>query len=341
MTFTQSKELSKVCHLTSLYCHKKTEISLPRWIEPAFVLPSKKLSDEIEKGEIQGMVSACVTKDRNAVLIEKSTPDAIRVRQSDHDLTVIIPAFNEEQRLSWTLDQLSTFLENWGVDYRVLIADDGSTDGTAALTGGLGPRYSTLRIKPQGGKGRAIKRAMLSATGRVLAFTDADLPFDLAALRDGYEILMRGNRQAIFGARDLAESLHLAPRHWLRQMATRIFRAIVKTLISRQITDTQCGLKLFTRRAALDIFSRLTIDGFAFDAEVVFFTLRLGMPFERIPVTLINEYDSTLSLHRNALPMLTDVLRIWWRANFTQGQLVPQPVYLEGDSIDESKKKAA
>jgi len=278
--------------------------------------------------------------DRSAILIEKRTPKEIRVCPADHDLTVIIPAFNEEKRLPWTLDQLAVFLDDWAVDYRVLVADDGSTDRTAALTGGYGPRFSTLSLKNHGGKGRAVKTAMLNATGRVLAFTDADLPFDLAALREGYEILKYGNSQVVFGARDLAESRYLAPRHWSRQMATYVFRAVVKTLISRQITDTQCGLKLFTRQAALDIFSQVNVAGFAFDAEVVFLTHRLGLSFDRIPVTLVNDYASTLSLRRNALPMLAEVLRIWWRANFTSLRPAPRLVYVQEYLAEEPKKAA-
>ena len=109
------------------------------------------------------------------------------VAPADHDLSVIIPAYNEEKRLPWTLAELTKFLDAWGVDYRVLVADDGSTDRTAALTQRLGPRFSTLRIVPQGGKGRAIRIAMLRATGRVLAFTDADLPFQLSAMQQGYD----------------------------------------------------------------------------------------------------------------------------------------------------------
>ncbi len=288
----------------------------------------------------KGMRPVCATMDRTADLTGKWAPHDIQVCPADHDLTVIIPAFNEEKRLPWTLDQLSAFLDDWAVDYRVLVADDGSTDRTAALTGGLGPRFSTLRLRNHCGKGRAVKTAMLSATGRVLAFTDADLPFDLAALRQGYDILSGGNCQVVFGARDLAGSRHLAPRHWSREMATRVFRAIVKTLISRQITDTQCGLKLFTRQAALDIFSRVNIDGFAFDAEVVFLTHRLGLAFQRIPVTLINDYASTLSLRRNALPMLAEVLRIWWRANFAHPRPAPRVVYLQ-EKLAEQPKKAA
>ena len=151
---------------------------------------------------------------------------------------------------------------------------------------------------------------MLRATGRVLAFTDADLPFRLTALRQGYEWIRGGQCDVVFGARDIEGAENLARRRLARRLATFAFREIVSRLVSREVTDTQCGLKLFSRRAALEIFGRATIDGFAFDAEVVMLTHRLGLPFRRVPVTLVNEFASTLSLRRNALPMLLDVVRV-------------------------------
>ena len=108
------------------------------------------------------------------------------------------------------------FLSEWGVDYRILVVDDGSTDRTAALTRDLGPRCSTLRLTPQGGKGRAVRTAMLRATGRVLAFTDADLPFKLTALRQGYQWIRRGACEVVFGARDIEGAENLARRRLLR-----------------------------------------------------------------------------------------------------------------------------
>jgi len=230
---------------------------------------------------------------------------------TDHELTVVIPAFNEERRLPWTLAQVRSFLEKCRIDYRVLVADDGSTDATASLTDGLGPRFSTARLPYQRGKGCATRMGMLQATGRVVAFTDADLPYDLSALKVGYEWIRGGHCQVVFGARDLEGSEYLAPRKISRRIATAVFREVARRLVSREVTDTQCGLKLFSRRAALEIFSRATIDGFAFDAEVVYLTHRLGLPFRRVPVTLINEYASTLSLTRHAIPMLADVVELW------------------------------
>jgi dolichyl-phosphate beta-glucosyltransferase len=263
-------------------------------------------------------------------VMEKASEVAPRppvlVAGADHDLTVIVPAYNEEQRLSWTLEGLTAFLDDWGVDYRVVVADDGSTDGTAALARGFGQRCSALCITPHGGKGRAVREAMLRATGRVLAFTDADLPFELSALRVGYRSIVHGGCRVVFGARDIEGARHLAPRRMARRLATFAFREIVRRLVSREVTDTQCGLKLFSRRAALEIFARSTIDGFAFDAEVVMLTERLGLPFRRVPVSLVNEFSSTLSLRRNAWPMFCDVLRLRMRDRV--GPPVPAPQFI-------------
>ena len=225
---------------------------------------------------------------------------------------MIIPAFNEEKRLPWTLCQIGMFLDQWGVDYRVVVADDGSADRTPELTGPLGPRFSTVRLAQHGGKGCAVRTAMLQATGRVVAFTDADLPFELSALREGYEWIHQRTCEVVFGARDIegrqAHRRAAAGRGGSPRPASARSSNVS---ISREVTDTQCGLKLFGRRAAREIFSRATIDGFAFDAEVVFLTRRLRLPFRRVPVSLIHDYDSTLSLRRHALPMLWDV--IWLR----------------------------
>jgi dolichyl-phosphate beta-glucosyltransferase len=246
---------------------------------------------------------------------------------ADHDLTIVVPAYNEESRLPATLDGLEAYLDQWGIDYRVLVVDDGSRDATARLTSGRGPRFATIR-QPNAGKGAAVRNGMLQATGRVVAFTDADLPYDLDGLRAAHEAIHGGRCEVVFGARDLQESAVRAPRRFLRTLATWVFRSIVAQLVSRQVTDTQCGLKVFSRRAALEIFSRTTIEGFAFDAEVVFLTHRLTLPFRRIPVTLVNEYGSTISLSRHALPMLLDVFALRmraWRGEYELERAVVSP----------------
>ncbi len=107
------------------------------------------------------------------MLIDDLSPHFICVRPTDHELTVIIPAFNEEQRLPWTLKHLTNSLIDWNVDFRVVVVDDGSMDATSTIAAQYGPRCTTMRLDRQGGKGRAVRNAMLRATGRFLAFTDA------------------------------------------------------------------------------------------------------------------------------------------------------------------------
>ncbi len=232
---------------------------------------------------------------------------------ADHEFSLVIPAYNEQDRLPWTLAELQRFLGATGIDYRVLVADDGSTDRTATLAEGIGPRFSTVSLPQNRGKGAAVRNAMLRATGEVVAFTDADLPFELESLREAYDLVHNVQCEVVFGARDLAQSTHQAKRKLSRTLATWLFREVVKRLVSREVTDTQCGLKAFSLRAAREIFFRLTLDGFSFDAEVVFLTQRLGLQFQRIPVNLVREYGSTLSLWRHTIPMLRDIVELWWR----------------------------
>jgi dolichyl-phosphate beta-glucosyltransferase len=243
---------------------------------------------------------------------------ARKQRGADHALTLLIPAYNEERRLPKTLASAKLFLDEWGIDYRVIVIDNGSKDNTGLLAGNYGDRFTTIGQEVSG-KGAAVRKGMQLATGSVIAFTDADLPYDLEALRRGYDLVSKGECSVVFGARDVEGARISVKRRLLRTFASSVFRAINQRLISRTITDTQCGLKIFSRAAADEVFSRTTIDGFAFDAEVVFLMHRLEISHFTVPVTLINEDGSTLSLTRHALPMLRDVLKIRlmeWRGQY-------------------------
>ena len=232
---------------------------------------------------------------------------------SDHDLTLVIPAYNEESRLPKTLADAKTQLDAWGLNYRVLVVDDGSRDATATLSEQFGRRFSTIR-QTNGGKGSAVRNGMLSATGRIVAFTDADLPYDLTALKNAYEIINANKRDVVLGSRTDEGSSSQVERRLMRTIASTVFRSMMMMLVSRHIKDTQCGLKVFSQHAARQIFSRTTINGFAFDAEVVYLTHRLNLSFETIPVTLVNDYSTTISLTRNAIPMLMDVIGVRLRS---------------------------
>jgi dolichyl-phosphate beta-glucosyltransferase len=231
------------------------------------------------------------------------------------ELTLVIPAHNEASRLPGTLDALAEFLDRWGVDFRVLVVDDGSTDTTARLTAGRGPRFSTHSLPQNRGKGAAVRAGMLLAHSRLVAFMDADLPYALDCLRQAYALLQTGGPDVVLGARNMPDSGVHVRRPWLRRVATVVFRALTHRLISSQVSDTQTGFKMFRYSASQQTFSRTTLDGFAFDVEVIFLMHRLGLTFAQVPVDMINDKASTLSLRRHALPMLLDVFRVYLRAH--------------------------
>jgi dolichyl-phosphate beta-glucosyltransferase len=241
------------------------------------------------------------------------TKQVADVVQSDHDLTLVIPAYNEENRLPQTLSDAKLFLDAWGINYRVIVVDDGSKDATSSIAASFGLRFSTIS-QVNGGKGSAVRLGILGARGRIVAFTDADLPYDLEALKLAYELISDKRRDVVFGSRTVAGASSHVKRRWTRTMASMVFRFLMSQLVSRQVTDTQCGLKVFSQNAARQIFAQTTINGFAFDAEVVYLTHFLNLSLETIPVTLVNEYSTTISLSRNAVPMLLDVLRVRFRS---------------------------
>jgi dolichyl-phosphate beta-glucosyltransferase len=232
---------------------------------------------------------------------------------ADHDLTLVVPCYNERTRLPRTLTALAAALDAWRIDYRVLVVDDGSTDGTPDLVAEYGPRFAALRQPANRGKGAAVRAGMLAAGGRITAFTDADLPYELDSLRAGYDRLLSTDADAAFGSRVLAQAGRKVPSPFLRRAAGGVFRLLVRRLVTAPVTDTQCGLKLFRREAARRLFSQATIDGFAFDVEVIYLANRLGLRWSEIPVVLINEGESTVSLRRHGPAMLRDLAHLAWR----------------------------
>lgn len=257
---------------------------------------------------------------------------------ADHELTVLVPSYDEERRLPGTLQGLGEFLDAWGVDYRVVVVDDGSRDQTARVSQQFGRRFSTLRLERHAGKGAAVRQGMLAATGQIVAFTDADLPYELTALQTGCHWIRRGDCQVVLGARDLIGASCHVRRKLSRIIASAAFRQLVRLAISKEVTDTQCGLKIFSRSAAVDIFSRTRLDGFAFDAEVVLLCHRLQVPFRRIAVRLINEYSSTLSVSRHGWSMLYDVARLALRDRLSGRKAPPVRTLPAGPS--ETRKAA-
>jgi len=231
------------------------------------------------------------------------------------EVSIVIPAYNEEVRLGDTLDELAALAgtEQW--DLEVLVVDDGSTDRTAGIAAEHLSNFSAGRVVPtirNRGKGHAVRVGMLAARGRRRLFMDAD---GSTALDEIPRFLERSGQVA--GDHVLIGSIAVpgatvAPQPWYRQTAGRLANWLIRLLVLPGIKDSQRGFKLFTAHAAEEVFGRCEIDGWLFDVEVLTLARRLDIPVIEIPVTWEHREASRVSL-RSYGQTLTDLVRIRWR----------------------------
>ena len=225
------------------------------------------------------------------------------------DVSLVIPAYNESAIVLDTIRAVSARLAELAQDYEVLIVDDGSTDGLAELVRGCGdPRVRLEGYASNRGKGCAVRTGMLAAKGDVILCTDADLAYGVDVFAGLLERLRTGEADLVIGSRrmDGAGYQNYPP---LRIFMSKCF-GLLSHMISGLPYDTQCGIKGYRRKAAEQIFSRCTTDGFSFDFEVLMRADRLGLKVEQIPVSVINFRESKVNVIRDSARMFRDVFRI-------------------------------
>lgn len=231
------------------------------------------------------------------------------------DLSIVVPAFNEEDTIGRCLHALRTHLDGRSLAWEIVVVDDGSTDGTGRAVeeyAASDPRVRVVR-GPRAGKGAAVRSGMLEARGLWRFMADADLAMPLDNLDRFLEPadstlppdIVIGSRQAP-GARRQGE-------HWLRYLIGRVFNAYVRVLVLPGIADTQCGFKLVSAEAAEDLFRRLTVGGFAFDVELLVLARRAGYEIREVGIVWHGRTDSRVAVSRGAVAF-ADVLRVRWNA---------------------------
>jgi len=230
------------------------------------------------------------------------------------DLTIVIPAFNEEERLPASLGAISAYLaaRPSAPQVEVLVVDDGSLDATAARAEEAGRRHGldlrVIRLPKNRGKGFAVRTGCLEAAGRLILVSDADFSTPIYE----WEKLASANAPVAIGSRALDESLVKEHQSLGRRTMGKLFNRIVRLLVVPGIHDTQCGFKLFTREAARAIFSRARVDRFAFDVEALALARELGYPIAEVPVLWFNSPDSRVTLFGGAQAYL-ELFRIQLR----------------------------
>jgi dolichyl-phosphate beta-glucosyltransferase len=228
------------------------------------------------------------------------------------DLSVVIPAYDEERRIGPTLERIVAYLCRRGGTSEILVVAEGCRDRTVDVVKGIGTEGLPLRVLDSGanhGKGHCVRRGMLAARGTLRLFTDADLSTPIEELERLADAIAAGHDVAI-GSRRLPESRVDVPQPWWRQAMGRGFNWCVRHLAVPGIADTQCGFKLFSANAAQEIFSRQRIDEFGFDVEVLWIARKLGLRVAEIPVTWLDDRDSKVRPVSDAWRMLVDLQRI-------------------------------
>lgn len=231
-------------------------------------------------------------------------------------LSVIIPAHNEADRLPATIRTIANYLGHKKYSSEIIVVENGSTDGTEAVAwealhyAKQWSRVTCGVLCSKQGKGAAVKAGMLWAEGTYRYMCDVDLstpitvlPKLFAPMRDGADVVIASREAA--GARRIDEP---ARRH----ITGRVFSALTHPLLPG-INDTQCGFKLFTETAARQLFHQQTIDGWAFDVEILYMARRLGYRIDEVGVDWHYNADSRVHVARDSVRMARDIFRIWTR----------------------------
>ncbi len=225
-------------------------------------------------------------------------------------LSIIIPAYNEERRLPTTLPQVAAFAEAQGYPMEVLVVDNASTDRTSDIVREIAAEHPIISFlhQPVRGKGAAVRKGMLEGRGTYLFMCDADLAMPIEELGKFLP--------STLGEYDVAIASREAPgavrydEPWYRHLMGRIFNLVVRLLTVPGIQDTQCGFKCFRREIARDILSVQTIDGWAFDVEILHIAQQRGYHIVEVPIHWYYGEGSRISAVRDSWNMLREVFRI-------------------------------
>jgi dolichyl-phosphate beta-glucosyltransferase len=228
-------------------------------------------------------------------------------------LSVVLPAYNESHRLPQTLRELRAYLSGRFPAYEVLVVDDGSSDSTAALVEEQARTWPELRLLRQPrnmGKGAAVRRGCLAATGDRVLFTDADLATPIQEIESVLPHFQQRSYAAVVGVRTYQEN----ESKWRRILGLSLQILAHLIVFEKAVIDSQCGFKCFTREAAQALFSVSRVDGGMFDVELFFLMHRLGLPVYYQPVHWVNKEGSRINILKCMLLDPFDLVAIRMRA---------------------------
>ncbi len=230
--------------------------------------------------------------------------------------SVVVPAYNEAQRILPSLDRIVAYMEQHHPDFEVLVVDDGSTDGTAEVIRRRFGEHPRLRIVSYGanrGKGYAVRYGARQAAGDLILFSDADLSTPIEDMEKMRPLIQQGY-DVVIGSRAHSNAEIRLHQPLYREIAGKLFNLFVRLVVGGRFRDTQCGFKLFRRDAVVPLLDHLEVDRWAFDVELIAIAMASGLRVGEVPVVWTNSPTSTVGLWQGA-QAYADLLRIRQRAN--------------------------
>lgn len=227
-------------------------------------------------------------------------------------LSIIVPAYNESDRLPATVRAMLRFLDEDGRAAEIIVVDDGSKDTTSAVVREMAAhdeRVTLIRLPQNRGKGYAVRTGVVNAAGARVLFADADGATPIEELKRLESHLEAGAHVAI-GSRGISDPSVTVRAKINRRLAGRMFHQLVRRLTVSGFVDTQCGFKLFTAPVAQELFSRMRMDGFSFDVELLLMAMKRGYRVDEVPVNWTHQPGSKINVVTDGIRMAADLFRI-------------------------------
>ena len=230
--------------------------------------------------------------------------------------SIIIPAYNESERIALTLERVLAHVRDCNWNAEVLVVNDGSRDNTADIVRRYAEQHGNLALLENPGnrgKGYSVRNGMLHAAGEVVLFSDADLSSPIEEADKLFAALAAGADVAI-GSRWLRTELQTQRQPLHRQLFGRVFNLLLRMILGLHYRDTQCGFKAFTRRATHLIFPLQHIERWGFDPEILFLARKFGLKVQEVPVKWAHREGTRINPVRDGLRMFLEMLKVRWFA---------------------------
>lgn len=235
-----------------------------------------------------------------------------------YDLTIVIPAFNEEKRIVSLMDAIEEYVSKKDFRIEVILVDNNSVDRTVEIFESYKKTIPNTRVveKKLPGKGGAVREGMMVGEGEYILFTDAD---NATPISEADKLLRyAGKYDVLIGSRYCDEGKLAIPQPFIRRLGGRVINFIIQTLAVPGIKDTQCGFKMFHNKAAKEIFSLQTINGWSFDIEIIAIARKLGYLIKEVGITWYDNPNSRVSPLKDGLKMISDAWQV--RKNIVAGK---------------------